>query len=121
MTKAERRIACAACRILQATDDETRYTALARLEHLVGWELAFPVWMATSPDPVLVQAVLDYRYRSILRSSMRAIVRLDTGGMKAAQQFQDSMTKLQRNVGYSLEQVQEVNRALSALAEEERM
>ena len=116
MTKSERRAVSAAWRVLQATDDITRNRALYRLQALTDEVTAFEFWLLTKPDPADVRAYLDYR---LLKSSMRPMIWLDTRGLEVAQQFQTAMNTLQREAGQAAGQLEDMSRAILAMAEEE--
>jgi hypothetical protein len=60
ISKQERRLASTAYRLL-TTIDEEQGRAMDRLESLAGWEAMLEVWLATKPDPTIVNAVIEHR------------------------------------------------------------
>lgn len=73
MTQLERRAISAAWRVLSSTGDE-RIRALQRLTGLVGFVVAFDVWLRTDPDPVAVEQVITTSL--LAQSPLRDIVQV---------------------------------------------
>ncbi len=60
ISKSERRIISTIYRLM-ANTDEAQYRAMHRLESLAGFDVMLEVWLATKPDPAIVNAVIEHR------------------------------------------------------------
>jgi hypothetical protein len=56
----KRRIASTAYRLLTSID-EAQYRAMDRLESLAGFDIMLEIWLATKPDPTIVNAIINAR------------------------------------------------------------